>query len=153
MRCKLAYTFMLLSCVSLATPVRATDLDKLNAWITSNKPWKTCPTQPSSSAMHPFFAFNNAVLNTTPPLGTCVQDGPFDAQGAHANGWWVQVITNLRPNSCTGNSCLRDLIRVCSVDRRQLPPPAPPPPPAPGPCGSTNGVGPGGCEVCAVPAP
>lgn len=63
MRCKLAYTFMLLSCVSLATPVRATDLDKLNAWITSNKPWKTCPTQASSSVMHPFFAFNNAALN------------------------------------------------------------------------------------------
>jgi hypothetical protein len=90
-------------------------------------------------------------LSTVPPLGWCKQSGPhvWKPTKNKAAMWWVQVITNLRPNSCTGSSCLRDLIRVCSL--AYVNPPAPIP--GGGPCQSTAGVGPAGCEVCAVPAP
>ena len=151
MRSRKAYPMMLLACAPLAAPASATDLDYLNAWIT--KPpvaWKVCPIYknvPQPPAF-PAFAYNNAQLNMKPPLGACRQNGPFQWKTSH---WWVQVISNLRPKGCLNDTCLKDLIRVCSLS--YVRPQNSPPKPGGGPCQSTLGVGPAGCEVCAVPAP
>lgn len=150
------YAILLLAYASLAAPANATDLDTVSAWLTSSKPWMTCPpASPATNPNHPGFAFNKAALSTVAPIGACQQSGPhvWHPTANKAAMWWVQVITNLRPNGCADSSCLRDVIRICSPERVLQPGPAPPPPATPGPCGSTNGVGPGGCEVCAVPAP
>ena len=155
MRYTKAYAIALLACASLAAPANATALDTVNDWIASNKPWMTCPpTSSTPNPNHPGFAFNKAALSTVAPIGVCHrQPARMAADNEQGRNVVGTGISNLRPNGCAGNSCLRDLIRVCSPERVLQPPPAPPPPATPGPCGSTNGVGPGGCEVCAVPAP
>ena len=54
MRYSPAYAMALLAYASLAAPANATDLDTVNAWIASDKPWMTCP-RPSgtSNPNHP----------------------------------------------------------------------------------------------------
>ena len=102
MRYTKAYAIALLACASLAAPANATDLDTVNGWIASNKPWKTCPsTSPAANPNHPGFAFNKAALNTVAPIGVCQQSGPhvWQATTNKAGMWWVQVITNLRPTA------------------------------------------------------
>ena len=144
-----------------STAAEATDLDKVNGWITSNKPWEVCPTAKTGhgplgkpNPNNPYFPFNNnAQLSTVPPLGSCRQSGGFKWHPTKKESglWWVQVISNLRPKGCTGDACLHDLIRVCSLD--YVRPDNSQPFPGGGPCQTAQGVGVHGCEACTVPAP
>lgn len=129
---------------------QAQDFDTLYQWLTEQsvgKSWKTCPINSSSeSATRPYFEYNNAHLNGGMPKGSCREIGSFkwSASSTEPKGWWVQMISNLRPNSCTsGTSCVKDFIRVCSKDKVGKPQ-------MPGPCVSLQGTGLKGCEVCAT---
>lgn len=148
-----------------STAAESTDLDHLNAWLTivhAMNPWQNCPTamttdNTSAKSTNPYFAFNGTFVRV--PLypqnwGACKQSGPFVTQTANPKvpqpEWWVQVVTNLRSGcDANGANCtFKDLIRVCSLafvdPKRTTGVPG-------GPCGTTKGVGPSGCEVCAVP--
>ena len=112
MRRTYASALLLLATAFMAAPASATDLDNVNAWLTSNVPWKVCPAPGSNNPNQPGFAFNNSALSTTPPLGVCRQSGPHVWQPTtdKKKMWWVQVFTNLRRSGCEGASsyCQRD---------------------------------------------
>jgi hypothetical protein len=139
----------------------ATHLDQVNQWITvgsAGKNWTQCAfpqTFISGNSATPYFKINGSLRYQ----GSCWEIGPFSTTtkfgGPTPTDWWVQVISNLvtcanaSPSSCA----IQDLIRLCStafVAPRPLPIDWQPPP---GPCSTKGGVGPGGCEVCAIAAP
>jgi hypothetical protein len=132
-----------------STWAQAQDFDTLHQWLTVqsvSKAWRECPSSlATQTPQAPYFGYNNAHLNPTTPHGRCREIGSFHWTNAQPHGWWVQAISNLRPNSCTtGTSCIKDFIRVCSTDlvgNNAV---------VAGPCASLQGVGSKGCEVCAA---
>jgi hypothetical protein len=136
---------LLLSAPSLADPVPATPADAhwVLLWMTEVTRWNGC-SEGFSTDWDPVFEVSGK--------GTqyyCREAGPFQS-GGHA--WWIQVVGDNIPNvdDCSQKNesiCHNSFIRVCSLAFRRA---DSQPPPGKGPCRSTKGVGPKGCEVCAA---
>lgn len=93
------------------------------------------------STINPYFGFSGL---TTGPDFVCLQDGAYLWDN---NRWFVQTIHGLLidPEKCSdGNPCTLSLVRVCSKSAVHKDPNDF----HRGPCGTTAGAGPRGCEVC-----
>jgi hypothetical protein len=147
--------------LATATPADATHLDQFNFWLTTGHvgmQWQNCPLDKASgTSTNPYFQFSGTFLhNPKDPSkwGSCKAIGPFSSAAKFSKPpvWWIQTVINLHacdmasPPNCT----FKDVLRACSLSfvdpARIVGIPG-------GPCGTTAGVGPGGCEVCAVDAP
>lgn len=152
-----ARAFALTLPIFLAMPTSA---DSLGTWLqsTPTRDLMVCPTKEYplnlsgqaqilaviNSSRNPFFGFNGL---TTGPHFSCKQDGPYPWNN---NRWFVQRIKGLliNPAKCSesnGKPCTLTLIRACSIDAAH---PESDPNVYPGPCGTIDGAGPRGCEVC-----
>jgi hypothetical protein len=107
----------------------------LGNWLTAtpDRPLSPCASSPGTS-QGPAFDFNNGTYFS------CSMDGPYPFQN---KDWYVLRITRFVPAS--GGAPI-NLVRVCSPQATHAPSTNNPK----GPCHTAQGVGPKGCEVCAV---
>jgi hypothetical protein len=123
--------------ISAVNPAPATADTPLGIWLKSTPHRTLAPcasaTAASETAQAPWFTFNGAHYYD------CLIDGPYTWNDKQ---WYVLRISQFVPPVSPAPPPV-DLVRVCSLQAAH-----PPGPFVEGPCHSTNGVGPAGCEVC-----
>ena len=108
---------------------------QLSRWVqaTPNAPLQNCPlTAAAGTPQLPFFGFSG-----TPQ--SCLMDGPYPFDD---KSWFTQRIKHV-PGQTAG--IFVDVVRACSLGAAHLDDPNKF---VGGPCRTTAGVGPRGCEVC-----
>ncbi len=107
---------------------------QLQKWIQSvpNRAMAPCPlTAAAGTAEVPYFGFAPGIA-----MQSCLLDGPYDWDGKK---WYIQRMQGV-------NTPPREVVRVCSpsavrTDASIF---------VAGPCRTTKGAGPRGCEICRV---
>ena len=111
---------------------------QLSKWLQSTpvRALPTCSTASPGTAEAPYFTFNGGTYDA------CWIDGPYRWEN---KSWFVLRQKGfLRPQP---GSTKADIVRLCSAQAAH---PTTPDAFVAGPCRTTKGVGPAGCEVCAV---